>query len=296
MDISQFLNFKDRKQLIIDVFLWLVSASLVFGVLALLNVFSFWIPINIYIPETILVALLFLVIILFFRLLKDSKRWIEIISNKDKVFSYEIGDWPGLWSFNGGSEFKPEELKINSSRAGCLLENHYWKNFSMSFEVKLHEENKQDQKLFGVIFRAKDLDNYFMLEIGFYDGINRIKPHVRYRGGWEELAVKEVDEFKFDSKSGYRKFKLSVVGNEVNLYYKGKIVFTWGLPTHVDVNHYESGAREDKAKEKSDSFLYQGHVQEISFRNSYGLVGFRSHWHHAPAIIKSLKVEPEKLV
>ena len=297
-NIKDFLNFEEPKQLIKGTFIWLFLGCIVLGIAELLRC---WILCYkreylflLRTPEAIQVAAFFLILIVLFHFAKVILRALG--TQKDTKFSNDIHSEDASWIFNGGSRLTDKELVINSSRAGCLLEKRCWKDFTMSFDFQFSNNESmagiQDQKLFGIIFRAKDLDNYFMLEIGCYEKENRVKPHIRYKGGLEELAIRKVDSFNFDCANDYRKFKLEVIGTTADLYYQDEKVFTWELPTHVDVNHYESGVREDKAKEKSDSFLYQGHVQKIPFRTAYGLIGFRSYWKHAPAKIKNLVIKP----
>lgn len=300
-NIKNYLNFENPKQLFIDICLWFLCGGFILWITKYLKLLIFCCHRNYFFliktPDPIKIASFFLLLITLFYFVKLLyKKYITIGFNKDKTFPDKNSDRPDSWKFNGGSRFKTEVLVINSSRAGCLLENCYWKNFNMSFEVKFEENSIQKQKLFGVIFRAKDLDNYFMMEIGCRPekDIKAIKPHVRFKGGWEELAMKKIDRFDFSPETVFRKFKLRVIGSTVDLDYEGEEVFSWELPTHVDVNHYESGVSEERNEEKRDMFLYQGHVQKIPFRLDYGLVGFRSHWNHAPAIIKNLIIKPEK--
>lgn len=304
--IKNYLNFENPKQMFIDICLWFLCGGFILWISRCLKLYIFCCDRNylflIKTPDSIKIAAFFLLLIGFFYFIKlFYKRSITIGLNTDKTFSDKNNDWPGSWKFNGGNTFDPEQLVIRSSRAGCILDNYYWKNFSMSFKVKFDENSCEKKKLFGIIFRARDLDNYFMLEIGNRperENKPAIKPHVRYKGGWEELAIKMEDEFNFDEKDKLHKFKLMVIGDTVDLYYykngENK-VFSWQLPTHVDVNHYESGVREETNEKKTDMFLYQGHVQEIYFRLDYGLIGFRSHWNHTPVTIKNLTVIPVRL-
>jgi len=248
-------------------------------------------------PAPIKIAAFFLSLISLFYFSKYFiKKFITIGGNKDKKYKFRKNTWPDTWSFNGAINLGAEGLVIDSSRAGCLLEKHYWQNFKMSFDMKFENNDAtRDEKKFGIIFRAENLDNYFMLEIGEHKTKNGchvgIKPHIRFKGGWEELAPKKIDTLKLES-SEFNEFILKVDRRMVYLDYKGENVFNWELPTHVDVNHYESGVREENNLEKRDTFLYQDHVRKIPFRLNHGLVGFRSHWNHVPAIIKDLKIKP----
>jgi len=298
-NIKNYLNFGNPRQLLIDVCLWFLCGGFILWTIKYLRFFFFCCHRNylflVKTPEPIKIAAFFLLLISLFYFIKLLyKRYIAIGFSSDNTFSKKSRDWPGSWEFNGGSRFEPEKLEINSSRAGCLLKNYYWKDFSMSFDIQFKENDIQKQKLFGIIFRANDLDNYFMLEIGYRpEGDMKdkmaIKPHVRFKGGWEELARKRID---FNSKNEPYKFKLRVVGSIATLYNEDKEIFGWELPTHVDVNHYESGVKEKKNEENRDMFLYLNHVQKIPFRLDYGFIGFRSHWNHAPVIIENLIVKP----
>ena len=144
------------------------------------------------------------------------------------------------------------------------------------------------QKHIGFIFRAEDLDNYFMIEVGEHDGCAGIKPHVRYKGGWEGMSIEKKD-LNF---SEFTKVTLKVKGDTAIISVNGTHTFAWVLPIYVDVNHWESGVREEMEKKKNVVVeTFSGHVQKITFRLGYGLVGFRAYMKHG-AIIKDLRIEP----
>jgi hypothetical protein len=246
--------------------------------------------------------------VILFIFTKDAYNLIKINLRKNKTYIFSSNDWPNKWVFNGKSELIDKTyLFIKSSRAGSVLKNYYWKNFRMSFEMKFHPDNFRNQKLIGIIFRATDLDNYFMIEIGEdavrykklndqgdesgdYILVSSIKPHVRYKGGWEIMSIEEILP-KFDFTT-FKKVVLQVKDNEVCLFYKGDPVFYWVLPTHVDVNHIESGVKEEIEEKKNITIkTFAEHVQDIPFRLNYGLVGFRAYVKHG-AIIRGLKIEP----
>lgn len=322
MDINRFLNFKDKWQLTKDVAIWFLSGLILLFVGKLLGnllgeqlkLFS---PYIINPPETISVAGFFLLLVLLFILIKNWFYWVNIYRNKNKIYQFNSKDWPDKWLFHGKSELIDDAyLFVKSSRAGCLLNNYYWKDFKMSFEMKFKPDNFRNQKLISLIFRADDLDNYFMIEIGesaeYYlnpvwytkdinkedtKGIDKfifvssIKPHVRYKGGWEIMSVEEITP-PFDF-SDFVKISLAVKDDTVRLFYKNNPIFSWILPTHVDVNHIESGVEDnrEKTKEILVGGSFAGHVQKIPFRLGYGLVGFRAHLKHG-AIVRNFKVKP----
>lgn len=320
MDISQFLNFKDRWQLEKNVFTWLICGLFLLLVINTPGLLDIKLPDNIrfiYFPE-VLIPAFFLVLILLFVLCKDFFNWIKIqycvTKNRFKsngIYEYVKDNSPNKWIFNGGIKFEPASLVISSSRAGCLLTGYYWKDFLMSFDMEFSPTKTQTENRLGIIFRAEDLDNYFMIEISssveeygekkkdesgkeYRDKIPlSVKLHVRYKGGWEGFAVDEIEGYAIQTTF---KITFKVEGENVELYFgdkkKRKPDFNWLLPNFVDVNHFETGVREDLKGYKNNALFTSDHVKEISFRLGYGLAGFRSHWNHSPTVIRNLKIEP----
>ncbi|PIY94997.1 MAG: hypothetical protein COY68_00605 [Candidatus Levybacteria bacterium CG_4_10_14_0_8_um_filter_35_23] len=316
MDITHFLNFRNRWQLVKDVAIWFLSGFILLAIGNFIEnlpqkYLSFIQNYIINPLDPIKIAAFFLLLVLLFLVLKDLFRQIIVLWYKNKIYIFNSKDWPSKWVFHGKSEIVNNDyLFIKSSRAGCLLKNYYWKNFRMSFEMKFSPDNFRNQKLISLIFRAEDLDNYFMIEIGenaeHYEKVelnveknkeeminifvSSIKPHVRYMGGWEIMAVEEMKK-PFDF-SEFIEVSLEVKEDTVYLFYKKDLVFSWILPKYVDVNHIESGVRDNREKEKvvmGGAFV--GHVQKIPFRLAHGMIGFRAHVRHG-AIIRNLKVEP----
>jgi hypothetical protein len=299
MDISRFLDFKNRWQLTKDAILWLICGLLLLKVGNLLeNNFALRFPYIVYAPEPIRIAVFFLFLILLFMVFKDLFQGINIIFNKDKVYRFNSKDWPNKWIFNGKSELTDNAyLFVKSSRAGCLLKNYYWKDFRMNFEMKFDTNSFRNQKVIGLIFRAEDLDNYFMIEIGekCYRKNDRngdasgLQSLVRYKGGWEGTCVEESKK-PFDF-SNFTKVSLEVKDDTATLFLKGEPILNWIMPTHVDVNHVESGVKDNSEKTKDIiGGAFTGHVQRIPFRLKYGMVGFRAYMSQG-AIIRSLKIE-----
>lgn len=254
-----------------------------------------------YSPEPIRVAAFFLWLLLGFGLWKLG--WQKYQEHKslikDKTYTFKHSHWPSSWIFNGKTETtaRIDELYVKSSRAGCLLKTHVWKDFRMTFELKFMEHL---MKYVGIVFRAEDLENYLMLELFREDGGSSegkpqwksgIKPHIRYKGGWEMVYREIYNELDF---TDFTQVILEVKDDTVNLFYKGEPKFIWILPTHVDVNHIETGSRKQDEEEGKGEKIGKDvarNVQEIPFRLAYGRVGFRAHPGQG-AIIKDLKVEP----
>ena len=136
-------------------------------------------------------------------------------------------------------------------------------------------------KTVGIVFRAEDLDNYFMLELS--DKHKELKPHVRYHGGWDVIYPIKKDIF---SSLDFMNIIFKVKNNTAYLYVDSHLELTWVLPTHVDVMHIESGS-EKKSEEATPDERY---VQEIPFRMQFGMVGFRAYPGQG-SIIRGLKID-----
>ncbi len=152
----------------------------------------------------------------------------------------------------------------------------------MSFEEKF----TTNAKIFGVIFRAEDLNNYFMIEISK----SSINSRVRYSSGWEE-----VENFDHTLESDdFFTVVLEVKRGTAWLHTEGKLVYSWLLPNYVDVNHWEAGVKPENKKGEEEKIEHKPlaeHVQKIFFEKRPGKVGFRAHSGQG-AIIRGLTVEP----
>lgn len=294
MNIDQYIHFRNykTKQLIL---ITTVLAILSWGILWLTNYLEVSGLLPEYIvksPEPIRVVAFFYILILVFIISESFWKFLTSLYEQNKTYKFRSQDWPKEWIFNGATEpISVSELFVKSSRAGCLLENYIWKNFRMTFELKFLDNLYRHV---GVIFRAVDLDNYFMLEIlqdsphhgsSLKDNRSGIKPHVRYRGGWEIMYFEEKKDLDF---SDFVKITLEVKEDTAYLYCKDSLIFTWILPTHVDVNHIEVGVRERNMTESKSKDIAEV-VQRILFREKYGMIGFRGHPGHG-AIIRGLKI------
>lgn len=296
MNIDQYIHFRNykTKQLL---FITAILAILSYGILWLTGYLKTASLLPNYIvesPEQIIVVAFFYILILSFILLESFWRWLESLGKRNKKYKFRSQEWPIGWIFNGAPEaISISDLFVKSSRAGCLLENYMWKNFKMTFELKFPDPFL---KHIGIIFRAIDLDNYFMLEIlqnsphhGSLLTGNRsgIKPHVRYRGGWEIMYFEEKKDFNF---SEFVEIALEVKENTCYLYYKNTLIFGWILPTNVDINHIEAGIKQNNNTETLEKGVEKT-VHEIPFRLNHGMTGFRAHPGQG-AIIRGLKIEP----
>lgn len=302
MDIDKLLNLNDPKKLLEDVILWLICGTgLLLAGSFLREILSPHFPYIVHSPEVIRVTAFFLLLVLSFIFSKKLLKQIRIWFYSDKTYTFTAEDWARKWIFNGKTEVTNEtSLHVKSSRAGCLLENHYWKDFQMSFELKNSPTEMGLQDLIGIIFRAEDLDNYFVLEVQISEQTwnkRKILPFVkaltRYKGGWDATRQEHKGNIPF-VYSEFNKMSLKVKGDTAHLFLEGTLIFTWILPTHVDVNHVEAGVRESKREEIEKNAVgntVSGHVQKIPFRLKPGLVGFRAHMNHG-IIVRNLEIKP----
>ena len=147
----------------------------------------------------------------------------------------------------------------------------------MNFEMSFLDDY---EKYIGIIFRARDLENYFMLEIvqNPAPSLNKlvIKPHVRFLGMWEGMSWDEVGS---DFGPKWRKVSLTALNAKVTLRIEGMREYVWYLPTHVDINHIESGVKETQNVSASveDFAAKVTDLPKIDFRDSFGMIGFRAH-------------------
>ncbi len=275
MNVREFLLIL-RYRLLQPLELGLLLFSFIFTTLAfwLLNFIphlkQFYLPFAQYLPLSIGI-IKFLVWLVIFHLIKKVISKIEEFRHKGKSYIFDSNNWQKEWIFNGQSYAlsDPSRIVIYSSRAGCLLKKYLWKDFVMSFEMRFLKDSPQ--KNVGIIFRAKDLEDYFMLEIYLNDNDNKIyvKPHVRSHGAWEFIQETFVGNFDLMQ---FQKIKLRVDNVTVHFYISGNKVFEWYLPTHLDINHIEAGVQ--GTSEETTSI---GIIPRIDFRNRYGMIGFRAY-------------------
>lgn len=288
MDFDKLINFKTNwKSYGIDVILlsalgWLILSFA--DALSKQNIFE----IPAYIknsPELIRITLFFALLVLFFALAKKMFNFVSTKIRANRTYKFSFDKWRKEWIFNGKSA--PEntsDFRIEFSRAGCLLNTYFWKDLRMNFEAK----HTHDVKSFGIIFRAEDLNSYFMIEVNE----SSVNPGVRFSSGWEE-----VENFNHSLElNDFFRVKLEVKDDTAWLYLQDSLVYSWILPNYVDVNHWEAGVNQNpkSGSAKTDEIEkrpLQEHVQQIHFKSRPGKIGFRAHSGQG-AIIRGLTVEP----
>src|SRR3989338_6476585 len=139
MDIIKLFNFKDELPYItLIVFLFSVITLVMFGVSPLICLNIIPCPnINLSIPDAILNFIFFLDIVFFLMIIVRVIDWLKQLAKHGRTkYVFDPKSWPSGWIFNGRPEVSGDELYVQRSRAGLLLEEKIWKNFRMSFEMK----------------------------------------------------------------------------------------------------------------------------------------------------------------
>ncbi len=219
-------------------------------------------------------------ILFWFLLFLIAKRVIESIfkfSTSLKKYKFKSNDWPNKWDYQGNIrlwENEDNSLYITDSNSGCILKHHYWKNLEMSFKL-MFPQGTDDQTL-GIIFRAKSLSDYLMVQIN--DKSKQIVPHIRMEGNWE--TTRQVTYNKIFEKNIFFKVKLKILNEKVELFIEDDKMLDWNIPTNSDLT---SGDKDNKRY--SDTI-----VPTIGFRKNYGRIGFRA-YQGENAVVKNLSVK-----
>ncbi len=199
-----------------------------------------------------------------------------------REYEFESHHWPSKWEYQGNIRLGEDKnsLFITDSNSGGILKNYYWKNVNISFDCKF--QVGKDGTL-GIIFRAKNLSDYFMIQINNKE--RRITPHIRISGLWETNEEPTYDPPLTVAR--FYKITLQAVNENVKLFIDGNQTLDWNIPTNSDIKLTKILNRlsMEEDSQKADNSL----VPRIDFRNQYGQIGFRS-FPGESAIIKNLIV------
>ena len=154
----------------------------------------------------------------------------------------------------------------------------------MDCEMMFEQETKY--KRLGIIFRAANLENYFMLQIECDGEKIKINPHIRWQGKWDiyhDNLISDDIAMKYDQ---YHKIKLTVNKLKVNLFINGMLSYEWMLPSHVEAKYKQYDTQSDKEYNAGG----QLNVVPIMFRLKHGMVGFRAD-REEKALIRNLEIK-----
>jgi len=284
--------------------IWLLALVILFSITFLswfksLNLYDF--PFGI--PGVFSGIILFIVLIFSIIIFLWLWEWIKekILLPTRAIFKNKINSIPRIskWIFQGSLKIVGNSLEITASDSGCLIKDYLYKNFIISFNLKILNGGRA-----GIVFRAQDLENYLMLQIELQDGfkfpdgtvgtrIYDIIPHIRFLGNWETFNIApepyHPTSLKYISEKGLL-INLEVKDCRAILTIKSNNEgeeFQWDIPTHTESNILRHQI--EKSEEKIDA-LEGKFIPKIWFRNKYGRIGFRAYaWEKAR--ISDLKIE-----
>lgn len=195
-----------------------------------------------------------------------------------RKYSFRTNDWPRKWERQGNIRLWDslnDSLYITDSNSGCILKYYYWKNLEISFKCMFPPTN--DDQTFGIIFRAKSLSDYLMVQINNKE--QKIVPHIRVEGRWETMRLSTYGiQTNFEPNVSYE-IVLRVINEKVELLIDNTKQLDWIIPTHTDLSS------EDRSKPYVDTI-----IPKIYFRTSYGMIGFRA-YQGENVVIKNLSVK-----
>lgn len=146
-------------------------------------------------PDSILIAVFTLLVL-----------WVSVVLGWVLGCAKKLILSPSEWKLEENFEFEcfnnldiqgkvtayDKNVKLTSSAAGILLKNNYWVDFKINFKfnfekLKLSREvdwaringkieeirHMPQNNFFGFLFRAQDLDNYFMISLGIKQVIKK---------------------------------------------------------------------------------------------------------------------------
>jgi len=122
------------------------------------------------------------------------------------------------WDFIGPWKITDDNILIvtGSDEGGMTKNGADWENYTFTFKAKINS------KCIGVVVRAADLNNYYMLQIGQ----NQIIPHRRMSYPKIKRALGDHTLIEIEVQTGWQVYKdLSVEHNtELNKWFKGTII------------------------------------------------------------------------
>lgn len=234
---------------------------------------------------------------------------LNVISKQQKECSIDFTKDTALerfsreWKTQGNVYFE-NGLMVTDTHSGILLKPKFlwlkrvWFNFESKMCVEFRQraiietsynetskdwirnENTKLRQVIGVILRAQNLDDYYMLEIWKIDKDIVLKPHVRISGVWRPPIFNSPISYKLKNESQQVDFRLVVKDHVARLFVdKDEKPLVWIIPTEYEI---EPG--------KQDVSLKDGLVAEIPFNSRAGMFGFRNYGNEM-AVVKSLEIK-----
>lgn len=213
------------------------------------------------------------------------QQWNNLWINS-KNYSLSLDRWSRDWIWQGAPRIERDGLIVTNCSAGCLLQNRAWKNLRVNLIIAwstIYEgrDNSVFPNKLGLIFRADNLENYFMLQIELSNNIIRVNPHVRLNGSWESISDQgnQMEYFGLERNTIQNGFPVELlVSNDKAIVRVNNIqAIQWYLPTHANL------------KQEEEDFLPNRIIPRINFRDKAGMFGFRN-FRNESCLIKKLSV------
>ncbi len=332
MDWSKLLQIKVRDKLrftltvSVVIFITLLSLYLVNLFVFHTNPFDFFKSIffpnikNVFVPEAVLVTIFALLVVWVLAIVIPTiYHFCQFVTNYfpffEKTKKFTPDDCLNNLVFQGKVEkIGLRSFRVTNSDSGALIKFHYWKDFTANFKFNFKElkqsievdyirekdnshlyikkVHRPSNNYFGFIFRAQDLDNYFMISVGIKDIVEYnkppnatgklsyvrkllITPHIRLNGKWDVFSSQVYPNDRKTSldvgKDHTIKAKLERNKLELEIVEIKENPFIWELPTN-----FRSSWPIEKKESRSEEYSF-GDESIIHFRESYGMIGFRAY-------------------
>lgn len=245
--------------------------------------------------------------------------WLSRRQKKCKVDFTKIDSvgFSESWIMQGSPILKRDGLAFTNSNSGCLLKrgSHWifsknlrkWKDFkadiTLDFIQAYHIVNEQVIKketetekvvvwkqkreefrqVLGIVFRAQNLEDYFMIEVWKVDDILSFRPHIRMSGNWDAPVYNSPTTIRLNKNQ--ITVNLKAKDNVVYISVGNLKILEWALPNEFEANLVQH------PKQPSD--LENSVVVKIPFRNKVGMFGFRNYGNEL-ALVKKLEIQAIK--
>ncbi|MEK7573153.1 MAG: hypothetical protein AAB531_01885 [Patescibacteria group bacterium] len=201
------------------------------------------------------------------------------------------------WILQGNVFVSEDGLIISNSNSGCLIRPRFifsriWKNFTAKIEIEfttqLHDINNGNNfnNILGILFRAQNFDDYFMIEINYINKHIVVRPHIRVGGNFDAPELNpDFNSYPIDlSENMHLNIELVVRENKATLYVNGdrESPLIWILPDYAEPRliQHAGGVVKDGSKTL---------ISEVYFKKWAGMFGFRNYPNEL-ALVKSLKI------
>ncbi|MFH1749641.1 MAG: family 16 glycoside hydrolase [bacterium] len=222
VSLSRLIKQKESRQALkIDLFFVFIA---LFISIILLTILDIKVP-DIIFYTTGLILITYLILLI---------RWVieqlTITFSISHHYKWSLENYLKDWTFQGILKIDKinQCLILTDSDAGCIIKNKSWKNFEMTFEF-----NAANEHGFGLIYHAKENDNYLMFKI---QTNQKIVPHYRNKDGWQILLQGISDEVVKNIENKWNIGNIVVTGREVFLKINDQEFF-YNIPDNVIINH-----------------------------------------------------------